>query len=114
MFEVDGFARDDGRAVAVVWRAPGERGRPSRVPRDPGDRERAPLIGDEKIVVAVEVDAYARRRYPATVTGPDLVVDLDDPSSVLLAIDERLQLAYTVTGDYEAERVYPVPPGAEA
>ena len=114
MFRVEGFARDDGRAVTVAWRAPDERGRPSRVPPDPGDRERAPLIGDERIVAAVTVDAAARRRYPATPTGPDLVVDLDDPASVLLAIGERLQLAYTVSGDYEAERVYRVPPGAEA
>ncbi len=113
MFQVDGFARDDGRAVSVVWRAPGERGRPSRVPRDPGDRERAPLIGDERIVNMVEVDAYAGRRYPATPTGPDLVVDLDDPASVLLAIGARFQLSFTVIGDYE-ERVYRVPPGAEA
>ncbi len=113
MFEVDGFARDDGRAVSVVWRAPGERGRPSRVPRDPGDRERAPLIGDERIVNMVEVEAIERRRYAATPTGPDLMVDLDDPASVLLAIGARLRLSYTVTGDYEA-RVYRVPPGAEA
>ncbi len=107
MFEVNGFARDDGRAVSVVWRAPDERG------RGPDDRERAPLVGDEKIGVAVEVDAYAGRRYPATATGPDLVVDLDDPSSVLLAIGARLQKSFRVTGDYEA-RVYRVPPGAEA
>ena len=107
MFEVDGFARDDGRAVSVVWRAPGERG------RGPDDRRLEPLEGDEKIVVRVIVDAAMRKRYPATPTGPDLVVDLDDPSSVLLAIGERLQLRYTVSGDYE-ERVYRVPPGAEA
>ncbi len=93
MFRVEGFARDDGRAVSVVWRAPDERGRLSRVPRDLGDRERAPLIGDEKIVNMVEVDAYAHRRYPATPTGPDLVVDLDNPASVLLAIGARIRLS---------------------
>ncbi len=108
MFQVDGFARDDDRAVSVVWRAPGERG------RGPDDRRLEPLDGDEKIVVQGIVDAAMRRRYAATPTGPDLVVDLDDAPSVLLAFGERLQLAYTVTGDYEAERVYPVPPGAEA
>ncbi len=107
MFEVDGFARDDGRAVSVVWRAPGERG------RGPDDRRLEPLEGDEKIVVAVGVDAAMQRWYAATPTGPDLMVDLDDPASVLLAIGERLQLSYTVSGDYQ-ERVYRVPPGAEA
>ncbi len=108
MFEVDGFARDDGRAVSVVWRAPGERG------RGPDDRRLEPLEGDEEIVYQVGIDAAMQRWYAATVTGPDLVVDLDDPASVLLAIGARLRLSYTVTGDYEAERVYRVPPGAEA
>jgi len=41
------------------------------------------------------------------------VVDLDDPSAVLLAIGAKLLDSFRLTGDYPRD-TYPVPPGAEA
>jgi len=104
MFTITGLT-EDGREAFVSWTSPEVRGLVRSVSAWRG------LEGDEGIVRLAISDEAAGQEFPATVTGPFLVADLDDARASLVQLGSYFRPGKRIEGDVPRV-VYPVPGGS--